>query len=236
MLLNSTLSCVTTPYGTSPVDAGAALGLPASQPLAQGEETRQQDSPLQIAFDLQRKIFLSLIAEAAALFGVSLLLLLLSLYVAKKSGAATENTFGSRFLHRSSTIFLNISTALALVVAVSITQTGNALEYVSSREAGGLQVTAGRVIQVLQWLAFGFSALFSFITSVRWSRQRRVGLGVQSTPLRQPPKTTAAGFQVHPNALARKPVPAQQIPMRPAIQNAQAPAIFPQMGQMQAIR
>ncbi|KEZ41918.1 hypothetical protein SAPIO_CDS6619 [Scedosporium apiospermum] len=129
VLLNSTLSCVTTPYGTSPADAGTALGLPASQPLAQGEETRQQDSPLQIAFDLQRKIFLSLIAEAAALFGFSLLLLLLSLYVAKKSGAATENTFGSRFLHRSPTIFLNISTGLALVVAVSITQTGNALEY-----------------------------------------------------------------------------------------------------------
>lgn len=124
--------------------------------------TLQVKSLLSAALTLQSQIFIPLLAGAGLLFLAGLVLLALL----KRSPDSPR----AELLRACATGTLCLSTALSFTAALSTSQTAGALQYSSrlSGAAGDAQVVTrpGMALQVLQWLAFGFSLLFS--TSVPW--------------------------------------------------------------------
>jgi hypothetical protein len=202
------MTCVTTLYGITPETVNATLVLPPDRPPQAGLDNPPRASNLSIALDLQSKVFLSLGAEAAALFGVGLLLLLLKTYFDKKD-IGSEPGLGGRFLHRAPSVFLFLSTALAFASALAITQTGNALEFATTGTGTELSILSGKTLQALQWLAFGFSVLFSFVLAI-WSKRKNdtTDEGAERGSASSAPKPNLLGL-ARPNAFAPRHAVAQ---------------------------
>lgn len=124
--------------------------------------TLQVKSLLSAAVTLQSQIFIPLLAGAGLLFLAGLILL--ALLKRRPDSPRAE------LLRACATGTLCLSTALSFTAALSTSQTAGALQYSSllSGATGDAQVLVrpGMALQVLQWLAFGFSLLFA--TSVPW--------------------------------------------------------------------
>ncbi|KAK3328250.1 Ca2+ regulator and membrane fusion protein Fig1-domain-containing protein [Cercophora scortea] len=112
------------------------------------------------ALDLQKQVFVSILAGAGLLFVVGLVFLfLLKRDIAnpqpdkpRRSAIIRRGTFGMLFL----------SSALVFTAALATTETAGALQYSSSATKDApILLEAGITLQVLQWMAFGFSLLFT---------------------------------------------------------------------------
>ncbi|KAK3942555.1 Ca2+ regulator and membrane fusion protein Fig1-domain-containing protein [Diplogelasinospora grovesii] len=117
------------------------------------------------ALDLQSQIFISILAGAAVLFFLGLIFLaLLKRDIVnpnpdkpRHSAIIKKGTFG----------LLYLSTALAFTAALATSETAGALQYSSTASSNStILIKPGISLQVLQWMAFGFSLLFTL--AVPW--------------------------------------------------------------------
>jgi hypothetical protein len=122
-----------------------------------------------MALTIQSKIILYFLAAAGVLYFLGLVFLLLlkrTLKALPQTNAAIET--GAKAERRKGTLRLAaftsvwFSVGLALASAISIHQTISAMELISHIEnVSSVQITAGKALDVLQWLAFAFSAVFA---------------------------------------------------------------------------
>ncbi|KAK0720112.1 Ca2+ regulator and membrane fusion protein Fig1-domain-containing protein [Lasiosphaeris hirsuta] len=117
------------------------------------------------ALDLQSQIFISILAGAAFLFAVGIIFLFLFKRDASKPNAAKP--LRSAIFRRGTYGLLYLSTALVFTTALATTETAGALQYASNATRNApILMHAGRTLQVLQWMAFGFSTLFTLAVPI----------------------------------------------------------------------
>jgi hypothetical protein len=131
-------------------------------------------SMISSALVLQTRV-LNVLVIASVLFILSLAsLALLKLSLKSRSTRPQRTTLYK--LNTVSTLWL--STSLALAAALSTTQTFNVLQYSTTLlNTSEIKMTPGVALQVLQWLAFSFSAVFALGVS---SMFRGVEVGVKA--------------------------------------------------------
>ncbi|KAK0727798.1 Ca2+ regulator and membrane fusion protein Fig1-domain-containing protein [Lasiosphaeria miniovina] len=117
------------------------------------------------ALELQVQIFISILAGGAFLFASGLVFLVLH-----KRDAASPNPDKPRrsaILKRGTYGLLYLSAALVFTASLATSETAGALAYASStiRNAPVL-ISEGIALPVLQWMAFGFTLLFTL--AVPW--------------------------------------------------------------------
>jgi hypothetical protein len=112
------------------------------------------------ALTLQSKVFICLFVGAGGFF-VSAIVLLVVLkrdLKRKNGGIDRKSTIMKTFM----IIMLSLSTALALASAVATTEATGALQFASTINAdSSVMMDPGLPLQVLQWLAFALSVLFT---------------------------------------------------------------------------
>ncbi|AEO62966.1 uncharacterized protein THITE_112700 [Thermothielavioides terrestris NRRL 8126] len=117
------------------------------------------------ALDLQSRIFISVLAGAAVLFVLGVA----ALFFLRRDVRSTAASWEGQPLHprRSATIrratygLLCGSAALAFAAGLATTQAAGALEYATAGMSHAtVLIHAGKTMQVLQWIAFGFEVLF----------------------------------------------------------------------------
>lgn len=125
-------------------------------------------SLLAAALVLQSQIFIPILAGSGFLFLAGVILL-----------AVLKRNMHLELLRLGTMASLCLSTALSFTASLSTSETAGALQYSSllSTAAGDAQILIkpGMALQVLQWLAFGFSLLFTM--SVPWLLRDRWGTG-----------------------------------------------------------
>lgn len=113
------------------------------------------------ALFLQTNIFIPLLAGAGLLFVVSLILLI---FLKREIAYPNHNKPNlERHLKTATLACLALSLALGFTSCLGITEAAGALQYSSMLMAGSsrLVVKPGLTLQVLQWIAFGFTLLFT---------------------------------------------------------------------------
>ncbi|KAK3994995.1 hypothetical protein QBC44DRAFT_284650 [Cladorrhinum sp. PSN332] len=126
---------------------------PENSKLAESEEVR---ALIDIALNLQHGIFVSPLAGGAAAFVLGLILVL----VHKRSLRKAEFYSASvKWIKRATYALLVIAVAGTGGSALAITQAADALQY-ASLEDNSVVFTAGKTVQVFQWIAFGCEAAF----------------------------------------------------------------------------
>ncbi|KAF2476082.1 uncharacterized protein BDR25DRAFT_350369 [Lindgomyces ingoldianus] len=116
---------------------------------------------LTFALTLQSKIILYLLAPAGVLLVIDLVLIML-LKRHLKAKLTTKAEKRRKSLRRSTLVVLWTSVGLALASAMATSQTTAAMEFVTRTErVSSVQITAGKTLNVLQWLIFSFSSLFA---------------------------------------------------------------------------
>ncbi len=117
------------------------------------------------ALDLQKNILISPLVVAGVLFLMSVFLFSLSRMAFKKKGLAS-NSF-SRWLRPWTLGLVWLSTGLAFVAAFATTVSVNALQFATNVANRNLLISAGIILQVLQWTIVGLSIFFSWgVTNV----------------------------------------------------------------------
>jgi hypothetical protein len=124
---------------------------------------------LSAALVLQSQIFIPILAGSGLLFLAGLVLLVLL-----KRNITNPNPDKPRtgeLLRLGTMGSLCLSTALSFTASLSTSETAGALQYSALLSAGGagdsqVLIKPGMALQVLQWLAFGFTLLFTM--SVPW--------------------------------------------------------------------
>ncbi|KAK4239395.1 Ca2+ regulator and membrane fusion protein Fig1-domain-containing protein [Achaetomium macrosporum] len=112
------------------------------------------------AIDLQSRIFISVLAGAAVLFLLGIAALVL--YKRDVSTGWDEHPRRSAIIRRVTYGMLFGSAGLAFAAALATSESAGALEYTTSDTAHAtVLIHAGRTLQVLQWVAFGFETLFA---------------------------------------------------------------------------
>lgn len=148
-------------------------GLPLNNKTTTSDRSRSSPSATQAedivdlvttAIDLQSRSFVSVLAGAAVLFVPGVAATLLHGRDARSPSPAgwDRPRRRSALVRRAAYGLLGASAALAFAAALATTQAAGALEYASSAMRHcSVRVRAGTTLQVLQWLAFGFTALFA---------------------------------------------------------------------------
>lgn len=125
------------------------------------------------ALDLQSQIFISILAGAAFLFVVGLVFLFLHKRDVAKPNP--EKPKRSAIFRRGTYGLLCLSTALVFAASLATTSTAGALDFASrATDDTNILMHAGRTLQVLQWMAFGFSTLFVIAVPMLVGR-RKIG-------------------------------------------------------------
>ncbi|KAF2112716.1 Ca2+ regulator and membrane fusion protein Fig1-domain-containing protein [Lophiotrema nucula] len=122
-----------------------------------------------VALTLQSKHVIGLLSGAAVLYLFSLVFIALLKRNFKMPLTAGNQVAIKRRnrLRQASFTTMWLSVGFALVSAITIHQTTNALSYITQVGAASLAITAGQTLIILQWLAFGLSVLFAVgITSM----------------------------------------------------------------------
>ena len=117
------------------------------------------------ALELQKQIFISILAGASFLFMVGVVFL----FLLKRNNAKPNPDKPRRnaIIRRGTYGLLYLSTALVFATALSTTETAGALQFASrATSSSSILMHAGRTIQVLQWMAFGFSTLFTMTVPI----------------------------------------------------------------------
>ncbi|KAK4139283.1 uncharacterized protein C8A04DRAFT_33251 [Dichotomopilus funicola] len=113
------------------------------------------------AINLQSRNFISVLAGAAVLFLFSLAGLVLLKRDSANQLNAWERTRRSVIIRRSTYGLLYGSTSLLFAAALSTTQSAGALEWAAAGMVhASVLIKSGTTLQVLQWLVFGFQAVF----------------------------------------------------------------------------
>ncbi|KAF1360421.1 hypothetical protein EJ07DRAFT_154874 [Lizonia empirigonia] len=165
---------------TADLDCASTSGGPKDDLIARVlEKTANHNTPTNLllissTLALQSKV-LNVLVIASVLFTLSLA----SLALLKLSLKSRSTLHHRATLYRSITISsLWLSTALALAAALSTTQTFGVLQYSTTLlNTSELKVMPGVALQVLQWLAFSFSAVFALGVS---SMFKSVEVGVKA--------------------------------------------------------
>jgi hypothetical protein len=160
--------CFVLPTGMTCKPTFGAKTAPTLESLHTAISRRDTSEPdlltamISLALTLQSKFLIPFLAGAGLLFTISLVFVALTeLHVRK---ARIYNTQAAKYrdsLRQASCTLTWLSVALALASATMITQTTNALAYMTQLESSKVNITAGTTLNVLQWLAFAFSALFA---------------------------------------------------------------------------
>jgi hypothetical protein len=139
--------------------------------------TLQLKSILSAALILQSQIFIPILAGAGVLFLAGMILLALLKRNIKNPNP--DKPRRGEMLRLGTMGSLCLSTALSFTASLSTSETAGALQYSSllSGVSGDAQVLIkpGMALQVLQWLAFGFTLLFTM--SVPWLLRGGMGVG-----------------------------------------------------------
>lgn len=128
---------------------------------------------LEIGITLQSKIVLCLIVAASIFYALGTFCLL----VLKRSFTAEveegRKAVNLREKLRSACLkLLWLSAALTLASALSVNQVTSALEYITRTEsASEIQITGGKTLNILQWLAFASTSLFVTGVSCIFTRE-----------------------------------------------------------------
>lgn len=147
-----------------------------------GTHAGQTSDLIELAHTLQTSYLLGILAVAGNFFAISLIFLALlkrDFHMTAKNNASYQRR---ERLRQATMVTLWVSVAFVLAAAVSIEQTLNALVFVSpvNLATTGIKITAGKGLDVLQWLAFGFSVVFAFGVSLMF---RKEGGTIQSAGL-----------------------------------------------------
>ncbi|KAF2462935.1 uncharacterized protein BDR25DRAFT_195266, partial [Lindgomyces ingoldianus] len=125
------------------------------------------------AFTLQSKIILCLLAAAGVLLVIGLLVALILKRHLKATQTGNSNTEKRRqSLRLAALAIIWTSVGLALASAITISQVTATMQYVTQMgSVSTIQITAGQILNVLQWLIFSLSALFAAGISSIFKRQ-----------------------------------------------------------------
>ncbi|KAF2475406.1 uncharacterized protein BDR25DRAFT_201735, partial [Lindgomyces ingoldianus] len=118
---------------------------------------------LSMALDIQSKIIIYLLAVAGVLFAISLFFISLLKGHFRMAGIENVNA-GKRIqmLRKVSMMTMWGSVAFALASAISINQATSAMEFITRVDSSSsIEITAGKTLNILQWLLFAFSTLFA---------------------------------------------------------------------------
>lgn len=219
------MTCVSTGYGTTPETANATLLLPVEK-APRGCQAPRITS-LSAALDLQSNVFLSPGAVAAVLFVIGEILLAAKIYRSKKDEEADDEedskpSLLARFIESAPQRVLLFSTFLSLVAATSVTQTGGALEFATTEMtgcSGSVVITAGKALQVLQWLAFAISSILLLVLW-RWERMDpgETEDDAESTAGKNPIRLQPTQRLPQPPQLLRQPLQPRRMPPGPGQQ------------------
>jgi hypothetical protein len=126
---------------------------------------------LDIALQLQKNIFFCFEAFAGGLFFVTLLFFLTKVYFHIGKGVIPRWPL---FQQKWPEKLLLVSIVMSAINVVAVTQTGNAVAFATTElHAAPITAKAGLTLQILEWLAFGFSALFYAVLTISIRQGRR---------------------------------------------------------------
>lgn len=138
--------------------AARAAAKPAT-PVSPGEA--ELTDMVTTAINLQSRNFISVLAGAAVLFLFSLGALVLLKRDSTNFTNEWERPRRSVIIRRSTYGLLYGSTALLFAAALSTTQSAGALEWAAAGMVhASVLIKSGTTLQVLQWMVFGFQAVF----------------------------------------------------------------------------
>ena len=113
-----------------------------------------------VAIDLQSQVYVTILAAAAFFFLIGLVFLFLHQRDVKNPNA--DKPRRSAILKRGTFGLLALSTGLIFTAALATTETAGALKHsTESIKNAPVLMKEGITLQVLQWMAFGFSMLFT---------------------------------------------------------------------------
>ncbi|KAK1760383.1 Ca2+ regulator and membrane fusion protein Fig1-domain-containing protein [Echria macrotheca] len=117
------------------------------------------------ALDLQSQIFISILAGSTFAFFVGLIFLFL--YKRDLAKPNPSKPRRSALFRRATYGLIYLSVGLVFAAALATTETADALQFASrATDTPKILMHAGRTLQVLQWMAFGFSTLFALTVPV----------------------------------------------------------------------
>lgn len=115
---------------------------------------------ISVALDLQGQVYVTILAAAAFFFLLGLVFLLLHKRDVKNLNP--DKPRRSAIIKRATFGLLALSTGLIFTAALATTETAGALKHSSeSIKNSPVLMKEGITLQVLQWMAFGFSMLFT---------------------------------------------------------------------------
>ncbi|KAK3377613.1 Ca2+ regulator and membrane fusion protein Fig1-domain-containing protein [Podospora didyma] len=126
------------------------------------------------ALDLQAQIFMSILAGASFLFLVGLGFLFM--YKRDLARPNPDKPRRSAIIKRGTYGMLFLSTALVFTASLATTETTGALAFAANPNRSSsptILIKEGVALQVLQWMSFGFSLLFTLAVPFL-ARQKRV--------------------------------------------------------------
>jgi hypothetical protein len=173
-----------------------------------GSDVAQLRILLSTAITMQTRIFLYLLAAAGSFFLMGMIFLVPYKWSEKKvvlNGDMTASLWAQRF-KRWLVITLWVSTGLATVSSASITQISAALQFWTMVAAPwSIVVSAGVVLQVLQWLIVGLSTVLGLAITLMVNANQ-VSSGTKSVGglAASRPKPTAAIGGITGGSGARK--------------------------------
>ncbi|KAK4443231.1 Ca2+ regulator and membrane fusion protein Fig1-domain-containing protein [Podospora aff. communis PSN243] len=133
---------------------------------ATGNATRPAAPPSELqdivatAIQIQSRIFGSIFAGASFFFFIGIIFLFL--YKRDNANPNPDKPRRSAILRRGTYGLLYLSTGLVFATALATTEAGGVLQFSSqAASSSAIFMHAGRTIQVLQWMTFGFAMIFT---------------------------------------------------------------------------
>jgi hypothetical protein len=112
------------------------------------------------AIQIQSRIFGSIFAGASFFFFIGIIFLFL--YKRDNANPNPDKPRRSAILRRGTYGLLYLSTGLVFATALATTEAGGVLQFSSqAASSSAIFMHAGRTIQVLQWMTFGFATIFT---------------------------------------------------------------------------
>ncbi|KAK4114638.1 hypothetical protein N656DRAFT_766822 [Canariomyces notabilis] len=117
------------------------------------------------ALNLQSQSFMSVLAMSGLLFLIGVGSLLVYKFDVKKG--SFDHPRRSAIIRRVTYGSLFLSTGLVFAAALATDQSADALEFASAgMKNASVLIKSGTTLQVLQWMAFGFSLLFTLLVPI----------------------------------------------------------------------
>jgi Ca2+ regulator and membrane fusion protein Fig1 len=117
-----------------------------------------------LGLTFQRAIFSPLLATSGVLFLLAVMAFVQLKRIIKMRSSFANNISGNQVIWKRITLGLHwASVAIVLAVATSLTEISPALQFaIAAAQPMSTKINAGRALQIIVWLAFGFSMLYGF--------------------------------------------------------------------------